>query len=102
MATQDLHTRRFFLYAGAGLATAVRFLLRVKLSEPLTAQQVIERIQQHAGIPWREVAGIVLSYLIGHEVKGSQALFVGDVQSSLLLEFAGSIESGRIGCVPDA
>jgi hypothetical protein len=27
---------------------------------------------------------------------------VGDVQSSLLLEFAGSIESGRIGCVPDA
>jgi putative NIF3 family GTP cyclohydrolase 1 type 2 len=50
---QNLPTRRLLLYAGA--ATAHALLGQTEAStEPLTAQQVIERIQQHVGIPWRE------------------------------------------------
>ena len=54
-STHDLPTRRVFLYAGTGLATAHAVLAQTEAqSDPLTARLVIEKIQQHVAIPWRE------------------------------------------------
>jgi putative NIF3 family GTP cyclohydrolase 1 type 2 len=51
---RDMATRRSFLYMGSGLVTAHAVLAQTEAqSGRLTARQVIERIQQHVGIPWR-------------------------------------------------
>jgi putative NIF3 family GTP cyclohydrolase 1 type 2 len=50
----NLPTRRVFLRAGTGLAAAHAVLAQSEShSEHPSAQQVIDRIREHVGIPWR-------------------------------------------------
>jgi putative NIF3 family GTP cyclohydrolase 1 type 2 len=52
----ELPTRRVFLRSGAGLVAAGAIFGQSDSEtgkSPLTAQQIIDRIKQHVGIPWR-------------------------------------------------